>query len=157
MQLRRIYLDSNVIIRAFEGSPTDEIAKDMVGMFGLIPSRSSQPFVTSHITLAETLVHPIRDGATLAQQRYKLLLSGSSHWLHVRQISQSILVEAARLRATTSMKLPDAIHFATAIMTDCSHFLTSDTDFKFATSSGLPIAIRPTRQTLDDIIAWLRS
>lgn len=155
----RIYLDTNTIIRAFEGSPEDEVSRNLVAMFGLVKINGPCPFVTSHITLAETLVHPIRRDDLQAQLEYKLLLSSSSHWLQVRQISQSILVQASTLRATMSIKLPDAIHAATAMLTKCSHILTSDTDFKLLdgnTSPALPATIRPTSQVTDEIMIWLR-
>ncbi|HPO12257.1 MAG TPA: PIN domain-containing protein [Candidatus Hydrogenedentes bacterium] len=46
--------------------------------------------------------------------------------LEVVPISDNILEIAAELRATTRLKLPDAIHMATAIVTNCTSFLTND-------------------------------
>lgn len=37
-----------------------------------------------------------------------------------------MLIEAARLRAVTNLRLPDAIHGATAILSGCQTFLTND-------------------------------
>lgn len=45
-------------------------------------------------------------------------------------VSREILVEAARIRAGTALKLPDAIHVATARMCGCEVFLTNDTRIK---------------------------
>lgn len=45
-------------------------------------------------------------------------------------ISRSILIRAAAIRASTKLKLPDAIHAATAITTGCTTFLTNDKQFK---------------------------
>ena len=45
-------------------------------------------------------------------------------------VSRDVLVAAARLRAETNMKLPDAIHAATAQLTGCTQFLTNDTHIK---------------------------
>ncbi|MBL7202552.1 MAG: PIN domain-containing protein [Anaerolineae bacterium] len=43
------------------------------------------------------------------------------------QLDTAILERAARLRATTdSLRLPDAIHLATATLERCDRFLTND-------------------------------
>lgn len=157
MSFRRIYLDTNTINRAFEGNAADELAQDIVGMLGMIKLNQPARFVTSQITLAEVLVHPIRTGDDYRRTYYQQLLSRSTPWLRVPHVSQSILVAAAELRATMRFKLPDAIHIATALSEGCSHILTSDRDFAVVSSgSPLPVSIRPTRETIDAIIDWLR-
>ncbi|MGH9753098.1 MAG: type II toxin-antitoxin system VapC family toxin [Blastocatellia bacterium] len=50
-------------------------------------------------------------------------------------MSRAILEEAAQWRATTKLKLPDAIHLATAFRSRCDSFLTNDDVFR---SLGLP-------------------
>ncbi|WP_347566102.1 PIN domain-containing protein [Scytonema sp. UIC 10036] len=45
-------------------------------------------------------------------------------------VSRDILIEAAQLRANVNIKLPDAIHAATAILTQCSTFITNDQRFQ---------------------------
>ena len=42
-------------------------------------------------------------------------------------ITRALLIEAARLRASSRLKLPDAIHLATALQYECPVFLTNDT------------------------------
>jgi hypothetical protein len=70
------------------------------------------------------------------------------------------------LRASQgSLKLPDAIHIATVMLSDCSHFLTQDgrmTDFQPSKHpfreqmlSGLKI-IRPETATLSAILEALQ-
>lgn len=39
---------------------------------------------------------------------------------------ETLLAEAARLRAISRIKLPDAIHAATALQRECTSFLTND-------------------------------
>lgn len=159
MQFDHIYVDTNIFIRAFEGAPDDKITQDLVAMFGSVQNSNQAPFVTSQISLAETLIHPIRHNDPQTQLRYKILLSRSSNWLQVRQISLPVLLRAANLRATINMKLPDAIHAATAILSDCSHILTADADFKLADDKapGLPSILKPDAETLAAIISWLRT
>jgi len=54
-------------------------------------------------------------------------------------IDQTILKEAARLRATTNLKTPDAIHAATALNNVCTLFLTNDSQFRNV--AGLPVVV----------------
>jgi len=42
-------------------------------------------------------------------------------------VSREVLIAAAHLRADANLKLPDAIHVATAQLTGCEQFLTNDT------------------------------
>lgn len=41
-------------------------------------------------------------------------------------VDRSILVAAARLRAQLTLRLPDAIHVATALAADCELFVSND-------------------------------
>ncbi|MEH1926024.1 type II toxin-antitoxin system VapC family toxin [Nostoc sp.] len=60
---------------------------------------------------------------------YKQLISNSQN-LTVISVSRQVLIEAAQLRASINIKLPDAIHAATALLTQCSTFLTNDQHFR---------------------------
>lgn len=66
----------------------------------------------------------------------ELLLSGG---MRLIPISQFILRQAANLRATTSLKTPDAIHAATALSVSCNQFLTNDKGFRNV--ANLPVVI----------------
>lgn len=85
--------------------------------------------VTSEITLAECLVKPLADKNIFAVETYMALL-GEQPGLPVIPISRPILLSAAQLRAETRLKLPDAIHVATAKWADCSAFITNDRRIK---------------------------
>lgn len=150
MEFTRIYVDSNVFIRAFEGAPEDAVARNLVNLFGLSGDRMQQAFVTSQITLAEMLVHPIRTNHLTRQLQYKALLSASNNWLKVRPVSRVVLVDAASLRVSQKLKLPDAIHLATAQHAECSHFLTDDKDFGEK-------SLAPSEANLAALYQWLSS
>jgi len=94
--------------------------------------------VSSELTLMETLVAPLRSGnAALAANREALWQQANTRLL---PITQDILREAARLRATIpALKAPDAIHAATALMHQCALFVTNDLGFRRV--SGLTLAI----------------
>jgi len=104
---QRVYLDTNIVIYAVEGLLTyiDQIRALMTAV-----NASEIIGVTSELTLAETLVKPFKDQQPALQQAYKVFLTPTPA-LEVAPISRAILEDAAQLRATTKLKLPDAIHF----------------------------------------------
>jgi len=93
---------------------------------------------TSELTLAEVLVKPLKDQNRAVQQAYKTFLLPTAA-LEVIAINRELLEEAAPVRATTSLKLPDAIHFATALRQQCDSFLTNDDLFKTVGSPKINI------------------
>ncbi|MFT3741327.1 MAG: type II toxin-antitoxin system VapC family toxin [Gammaproteobacteria bacterium] len=126
-QEKNIYLDTNIFIYLLEGF--SEYASNLAKIFELIDSRKLKAY-TSELTLAEVLTKPIADDNQNLQKNYKNILS-SSDVLYVAPISRDILINAAHLRAKSllnnnNIRLPDAIHVATAQMCQCDIFLTND-------------------------------
>jgi predicted nucleic acid-binding protein len=93
--------------------------------------------VSSELILMETLVLPLRNADTFLLDAYEQLLF--SEEMRLIPINQSILRQAANLRATTHLKTPDAIHAATALSVSCNQFITNDKGFRNV--SGLPVVI----------------
>lgn len=85
----------------------------------------------------EVLVVPLRNGNNSLVADYEELLLSSE--MRLIPISQSILRQAANIRATTNIKTPDAIHTATALSVRCNQFITNDRGFRNIT--GLPVII----------------
>lgn len=136
---KRIYIDTNIFIYALEGYP--EFAASLTLLFTAIDEGVVKA-VTSELSLAESLVKPLMDDNTVLENLY-LEVFQTSISLNVVPISRQILIESARLRAKSkTLKLPDAIHFATARMSGCQTFLTNDKqlqpvpDFDIALLSG---------------------
>jgi predicted nucleic acid-binding protein len=132
-----IYVDAQIVIYSTDQHP----------VYASLCLPMWQPEVTtvsSELVLLETLVGPLRSGdAGLAAARENLWLQPNATLI---PISQSILREAARLRASIpGLKSPDAIHAATALQLSCALFVTNDTGFRRV--PGLPIAL------LDDLLA----
>lgn len=119
---RKTYLDVNVFIYALEGFP--QVEQTLEALFKAIDSAELQT-VTSELSLAEALIRPIENNNLQHQAIYQSAIR-SRTGLEVVPVSRSILLEAARLRGTVGLKLPDAIHVATALQTDCEVFLTND-------------------------------
>ncbi|OLE23642.1 MAG: hypothetical protein AUI36_33350, partial [Cyanobacteria bacterium 13_1_40CM_2_61_4] len=88
--------------------------------------------VTSELTIAEVLVKPKRDANIKLEEAYlRFLLPTKS--LRNSAVSREILEAAAGIRATSPLRLPDAIHWATAMIENCDSFLTNDDGFKSVT------------------------
>jgi predicted nucleic acid-binding protein len=118
----RVYLDTNIFIYAIEGYP--DFVDELNQLFDSIDAGNFRAF-TSELTLAEVLVRPLMDGNLEIQAVYQQALQ-SSEVLEVVVVSRGVLIEAARLRAIANLRLPDAIHGATAILSGCETFLTND-------------------------------
>ena len=81
--------------------------------------------VTSTMSLLEVLVRPTRQGdKKLAQQYQGILLKSQA--LRLIDVNRNIAQEAALLRANHHLKVADAIHMATAIVSEAKYFLTND-------------------------------
>jgi predicted nucleic acid-binding protein len=119
---RRAYLDVNVFIYALEAHP--QYLRLVTERFEAI-DRGQFMAVTSELSLAEALVKPCMDKREDLQAVYKSAIA-STPYLDVPSISKEILVTSAGIRAETGLRLPDAIHMATARLTDCRVFLTND-------------------------------
>jgi predicted nucleic acid-binding protein len=118
----RYYLDTNVVISVVEaaGHLAETQTRFIAGIDG-----ESIAALTSELTLAECLVKPFADKNAAAVEAYLLFLNGRRN-LPVVPINRHILIVAARLRTELGVKLPDAIHIATAEAAECTVFLTND-------------------------------
>ncbi len=128
---QRVYLDANIFIYAYESHP--RFIQEVTALFEAT-ERGDIQAVTSELTLAEVLVRPIQNKNRAAQKAYKQAIQNSPH-LVVCPMRADILIEAARLRATAQLTLPDAIHAATARISGCKAVVTNDA--QFATVLGI--------------------
>ena len=92
--------------------------------------------------MIEALVKPLREGNTEIEMQYRELFASNS--VRLLDASYQVFEDAARLRAETGLKTPDALHAATALRADCALFITNDADYRRV--PGLPIVV------LDDIV-----
>jgi predicted nucleic acid-binding protein len=145
-ELHRVYLDSNVFIAAMEnpGAHSDH-AWWIINAI----EESQIVGVTSEITLAEILVKPIELGDRDLAAAYEQMIVSNANF-EVLQVGREILIGAAQMRARrSSIRLPDAIHVATALATHCSHFVSDDQRLHSIDSLKM-LPVNPF--TLDDIL-----
>ena len=69
----------------------------------------------------------------------------ASNAVRLLEASYAVFEDAARLRAESGLKLPDALHAATALRAGCALFITNDADFRRL--QELPTVV------LDDVLA----
>jgi len=143
----RIYLDANVFIDAFEN---DDVPVTR-GRTVLDHLRGGDAVgVISELVVAELLTKPLETGDKELCDAYEALFESSST-IETFPIDRHVLVEAARLRATVkSMRMPDAIHVATAKLHNCAAFVTADR--RLAVPEGIR-AINLDASTIDELRA----
>jgi predicted nucleic acid-binding protein len=129
-----VYLDANPIIYTVEKHPD---YGPLLQTLWLAAQAKTLEVVSSELALMETLVGPLKSGDTTLQSTYERALLGTD--MRLLPLTQMILREAARLRATTKLKTPDALHAATAMNIRCALFVTNDAGFRSVT--GLPVVI----------------
>ena len=126
LQGQKVYLDANIFIYTLEGiEPWATVLEDVFS--GLITGELSS--VSSSLSLSECLVLPFKQNKNNLVTVYcEALLS--NHYLTIAPINDRILISAANIRAQSGLKLPDAIHAATALTHQCTAMLTNDAGFK---------------------------
>ena len=135
-----VYLDANGFIYSVERvEPYRTLLDPMwqqarAGAFGI---------ASSDIIVLETLVKPLREGDEVVEMLLRSLFD--AHEVSLIPATRELWEDAARIRADTGLKTPDALHAATALSAGCTLFITNDTNFRRV--QGLPIAV------LDDLLA----
>lgn len=139
---QKLYLDANLFIYTLEEvTPWVEVTSQILAAV----DAGECSAITSELTLAECLVRPLALGRTEVVQQYLSLLQ-NRQFFTVFPLSRDLLIEAARLRATTRLKLPDALHAATAQRQSCTLFVTNDDRLRAVPSLQLLY--------LRDFVAW---
>jgi predicted nucleic acid-binding protein len=118
----RVYIDANIVIYALEGF---ELYRPFLAQLSQEVSAGRCEIVTSELTLAEVLVKPLLDNKPDLIRAYQDFLTSGE--VALVRISREILVQSATFRGRfASLRLPDAIHLATAVEAACSSVLTND-------------------------------
>lgn len=128
--LEGIYCDTNVFIHGTEGPDNSPLRLAITSLFLAEHDRKKPILKTSLLTVSELMVHPYRSKDSQLEAAYRVFWQ-TSDFLEIGPIDLDIALNAAELRANyPSLKLPDAIHLATALAFGCSVFLTADEGIK---------------------------
>ena len=134
-----IYLDANCFIYAVER------VEPYLTLLEPVWRRARAGEITiasSDITVHETLVKPLRDGDAVMERLFQSAFDSDEVQLY--PATRELWESAARIRAETRLKTPDALHAATALDAGCTLFITNDRDFRRV--PNLPAVI------LDDLL-----
>lgn len=130
---KAVYLDTAPLIYYLEENPVsfsflDELFKKN--------ERGDFRFYSSSIIITEVLTLPFKLGNKELVDRYEYFLN-QSEFFHLINVNPVIAKRSAELRSEYGLKLPDAVHFATALEAKVDFFLTND--FGFNKIKGLKI------------------
>jgi len=115
-------VDTTLFIYFIERNPT---YVDIVRAFFQVVDRGECKAVTSVISLLEVLVVPFRNGDMDLVRQYNDILFDTEN-LSTVSLSPVIAEAAARLRASYTLRTPDSIQMATAIVQGATVFITND-------------------------------
>lgn len=154
----RVYLNANALIRAVEGG--DEAHRLLRRI--MVIGRPAATIVTSRLTYPEVLGGPLKRlrldetdaGARQLFAIYQGLLKGRvfirgddrNALVEVVELEAGLLLDAAYLKASRqAMKLPDAIHVASARWANCDALISNDKNLRnVAAGEGLsPCSLDP--------------
>jgi predicted nucleic acid-binding protein len=133
----RLLVDTAPIIYLLENHPV--FADRYAPLFERAEAGHYELIITT-ITLAEVLTGPLRTGNETLAERYRTALCESAPFRLI-PLSAEVATRAARIRAQTRLKLPDAIQLATALECGCIGLITHDRDFSALAHADEKLAI----------------
>lgn len=113
-----VYLDSCVVIYAIEQAAT--LGGPVLKALNNLPAGAKA--CVSDMVRMECLVQPMRENDQERIQRLREFLALFAH----RPIGSIDFELATNLRAKSGLRVPDALHLATAINAGCAQFWTND-------------------------------
>jgi predicted nucleic acid-binding protein len=122
-----VYVDANAVIYSVEHV---EPYLTLLTPLWTTSGPTSFQIVTSELTLPEVLIRPFRTNNARLETEFRKLLQQTAD-VRLAPITQGVLERGARLRAAVpSLRTPDAIHAATALIEDCALLVTNDPGFR---------------------------
>ena len=126
MKGQRVYIDANFFIYFLNGASPyfDTVAP-------IIQACDQGIFTgfTGDAVVAEVMVHPYRLKSPGEIAKGKGLFA-RKNFLTVLSHDAVIFDLASQLRASSTMRMLDALHYATAVQSGCRFLLTNDRDFR---------------------------
>lgn len=118
-----LVVDSSAILAYLDGT---ESASNVAAMiFDRLIATGRNPAAVSTVSVTEALVRPFRAQSASAAGTVETFFRSFPN-LSVQPVRYEIAREAARIRAATALRTPDALILATAIATDASIVVAND-------------------------------
>ncbi|MGN7701915.1 type II toxin-antitoxin system VapC family toxin [Cellulosimicrobium sp. 22601] len=111
-----IYLDSCLVIYLVEDAERGSHVR------GLLARHGEEEFAISPLVRLECLAGPLRSGDVELEDRYRAALGLFAEV----PLDATVFERATRLRATSSLRTPDALHLAVAQVHGCTALWTND-------------------------------
>ena len=125
----RVLLDSSALIAVIKGEPNSEHVDGLLNML----DRKEVQLVESVIVLGEVFkLSDHKDQAVRARydaELHKIRSLLESREVLLLDVTKPIVQKATRYRRDHGMRLPDAVHLATAVLNRCDWLVTYDRDF----------------------------
>lgn len=134
-----VYVDANAIIYSVERI---EPYRGLLAPMWQEAGAGRFTVASSELVVLETLVKPLREGNARLEMLFRSIFAAAE--MELIPATLAIWEDAARIRAATGLRTPDALHAASALQADCALFLTNDSDYRRV--QGLQIAV------LDDLV-----
>ena len=134
-----VYVDANAIIYSVERI---EPYRGLLAPMWQEARAGRFTLASSELVVLETLIKPLREGNARLEMLFRSIFVAAE--MELIPATLAIWEDAARIRATTGLKTPDALHAASALQAECALFLTNDSDYRRV--QGLPIT------GLDDLV-----
>ncbi len=134
-----VYVDANTMIYSVERI---EPYRGLLAPMWQEARAGRFTLASSELVVLETLVKPLREGNVGLEMLFRSMFAAAE--MELIPATLAIWEDAARIRATTGLKTPDALHAASALQVECALFLTNDSDYRRV--QGLPITV------LDDLV-----
>lgn len=125
----RALVDSSALIAWIKGDP---VSARIAGLLEMI-DRGDAQLVASVVTLAEvyrrSTAEDIAQRLCQDQKMDALRANLESPDVMLVDVTAPVARRATEYRLTYKMRLPDAVHLATAVLNSCDWFVTLDSDF----------------------------
>ena len=125
IQGRRVYIDTNVFVYFLEKH--EQYFDVVVPFFKLFEEGVSLAF-TGDAAISEILYKPYQIGDVMRVSEFKAFFA-NDEFITVLPHTTKVFELAAELSPRRSMKLIDALHYATAALAGCNFILTNDAGF----------------------------